>query len=476
VGQPIAWDPATSKTIDQASFPENGYMKFGVVQNIDGVKQIREVFGGRFNACELTINVKKPACGTPPVKHAFGGCLQCGVPYTVKVTLQNDESEKTLSTNRVGKFEVVATHMMECDNCDDCPTNEFDGAKFFCELADKLNDQLEGQATVVPAFQWKHEFTYNPQDTQCEDCSEIAPISQVTIGGDTFALENTLDPGGSGNTLVEQIPVVIDEINCVLKGKGYAYALGGVNDCCEGKIVVVTCVGQDSIAIPGYTPVVTDNFADIPLEERCKSCNPADGTFSPAQGLTVIGAHPEHMCGCYPDDMPVVQWASKIEIYGLDGWENGYFHVVDDTLAVAPSGIGYDIQQMEYNQYVGGLGAEHNPYNATPIGSRYPNPGPNSRAGSTTADCKKLYCLYNILHNPGERQQRGFQQQVDFLHEFTLLAIPEGDANTQTSVNAFWEGVRAVATNCGSYPEVTCDYTDPTPVAQEDYCENRQPV
>lgn len=451
-GQAAAWDPTKLKFVDGTSIPEHGKITFAVGHdsNGDGIADtFREMHGGPFIPCSVFVGVTPPVCGQHNVKHFFANCIQPGVEYGIRGRVTDDDSWKTQGPYpRWTEFGYTRT--ATTDDCGQC-TGDVDKAKFMCELAKGLDQNSPDTVKFFPTFRHQETFTITPVDGEFDDISEV-----TTDGGTTpISLNNTTKPGDATKSLYSQLDVIVSEINRVLDGSGAAYIIEGIGEDCPIKLVVMSCYAEGQFTVTGYAGVYADLFADITIPEGCKSCGGSDGTFTPAQGITMVSVPVRLDCGCEVTNRPVHIYEREVEIFGTLGFKDVSTQVIETQEVISPENHGYHIQLMEYYQENGGNGREYDAFSAMAHGN-HPVPDDHSRAkNAVRSDCQASYCVYGVTSNHAVQNQR-YSPRLIPNEEVTRIVVKKADTVAQASVEAFWNNLRTSTNGCLTYGVLDC--------------------
>lgn len=468
VGQPIAYDPFTGLTLDAAGIATAKGVRIGVGHNPNHggratlANQIRHIGAGDIDLCktEIAIAVTQPGCPTPQVIDFEFGCTLTGQDYFVALDIDDWMTRAYFKEGASGPLTFnLRTDTVGCTNC----TEEENCDKLACQLAAKINGKYIqhfpgtsklGLNTGMPGYGiWAvQKFTNTRTFTiaasavvdSCGDGCAVKGLKSIGAANETtLAFANVVDPSAPTQTLVEQIPTVISQINTFLMGKGSAY-LKKV-DCCSYEIEVNSCLTGVTLTYHDNSTATyadTSPFTQYTLDEMCDGCAaPATDTYS--CGVRIYVDPLELPCNCYPASNPpnYLGRTVKVTAWG-DGWYNTSYRVVEVAKMSIAVGTGYEVQQNELKQSNGGEGFDYT-YGQSYTDGRFELPLDSSAINqASVADCNDLYCIWSVVvENHFAPSQRAIN--VQNAQSVSFVNVPRGDTTTITAMEELFTALAA---------------------------------
>jgi hypothetical protein len=465
-GRPILYDPKTNKTIGVGGIATAKKIRFGVGYNPNGgllATEIRHLGSPDIDLCRtsLKVNVQAPQCPVPQIIDFEFDCTFTGKDYMVQFDIDDFMTRSYFAEGQFGPLLYnLRTDVTGCDTC----SEEENCEKLACQLAAKVNgDWIKnypgtsklGLNSARPNHGIKvvMKYTNNISFTLAESAVEntcgtgcaVKGLKSIDATGiDPLVLQNVVDPSAPEQTLVEQLQSVVDQIDVWLTGKGSA-ALKQI-DCCSYSIEINSCLTgfvltyHDDATTSGTS---TPAFVAFTPSEPCVGCE-GDTEVTYTCGVRVYVYPLDLPCNCkYPDGNPPSYYGRTVKITAWgDGWDNTSYRVVPVQSQKVPLGTGYQVQQQEKKQSVGGQGFDYSP------GMSYSNgnlPLPlNSSAAvqAINAVCEDLYCIWSVVteeHTPGQAHAR----LVHNSQTLNFINVPREDLNDVEDVQAVMEALDA---------------------------------
>ena len=472
--------PVTVGAADLATLTTDLYIGVFVDQDGDGAADdVRPLAGGCFDKCNIDeASVGAPFCGQPLIEAATLDCVKCNETYTVKVTLENNQT-RSWSPLFKGGCEFIASTSPDCCTCDDCPP-EANCKEILCDLVKQLNGELDLRINNEAYPDWKgkglprpfkavrgHDnwFTYciTPQedDCNCDTCTNVAAITEATIGGETVSFTGNLDPNDPAKTLLPQVQNIAFQIECAFDdiigdSSGFAVVTQGVTACCPLQLHVVTC--DADFAIAGLEPCAAPCDLSFPCKRVCADCNTEEAEpYIPECWLAIIAEPEKPDCRCYLEDVPWAWYGVKGKIEFLKDAGDCVPNVKTQTLLEpkSPRNFGAQIQWLEYKYgFPGGRGRKYRASNYRKGTFGFPDDTSRLR-NAVTAKCDALYCSYFLKH--------GIDYKTAFSHSTSCTPLSSGvHINCEDDVTlAEWEVffnalITANNNNCKVIGEMQC--------------------
>ena len=475
-GQPFLVDPKTYLAINPATFDRavhpNYILGVGVDLDGDGIAETyRSAFGEIFSDCKITdINSDAPACGVSEVVDLLFGCTGEDQTYSLNVFVDDDTTQNQFPYNRPDIYTFSAR--VNSSSCSGCEAPEV------CDtLVDNFVDAINGDAfrdvdirlqgtflprdpvplpfTAAKLYTSSFTLTVTPAAGVCNGCKAITGLQSFTylpVGGtapgdtETVVFTNNVNPANAEETLIGQLPGIVDQINAALQADGApggsAILVGSPGDCCGLRIEI-------------NAPLDAAGFIDWDDEAVATvESNPFTGSTYTC-GIRLIAREVEIECNCqYPANPVKGYLARHIKIYTASGFDKAGVTINKVQNTVYPKNLGYHWQYREYQSDNGGMGREHNNYNDQY--GRLRVPGPDDRANSTVVDCKQTYCSFIFEHGLQEPGNGVFDRNA-IMSGRTILLVPSGDTTTVTAVEGFLSNYADSAGACSkSFTSLTC--------------------
>lgn len=422
-GRPIVYDPITGLTLDAAGIATAKSVRIGVGHNPNRGRlatEIRHLGGDDIDLCESSIAIKvtQPVCPTPFVIDFEGGCFFTGRDYMFQLEI---DDAMTRSMFKEGTYDHLLINLRDeltaCTNC----TEEESCDKLMFQLAAKINNQWikyfpnttklgtnqdvgRPYAGVWAAKKYTNTVTKTLAASAVEDvcdtgCAVKGLKSVSATGMTTLVLVNAVDPSAPTQTLAEQIPGVIAQINAWMDGKGSVYPK--LVDCCSWEWEFNSCLANIVLTYHDDSAASSASlaaFSEFAIDDPAIQCDtPAVDTN--ACGVRIFVDPLELPCNClYPDVNPPSYFGrtAKITAWG-DGWENTSWRAPIVSKGSVPIGTGYDVQQQELKNSNGGEGFDY-AYGVSMNDGRYPLPlGSSAFAQASVAECEAMYCIWSVV-------------------------------------------------------------------------------
>lgn len=466
-GQPVAYNPITGKTLNAAGVATAEAVRLGVGHNTKGgllADTIRWVGGSDIDLCKSTMKIKvqAPTCPVPQVIDFEADCMKSGRDYLLAIGIDDHWTRSFLKEGRIAELLInLREDLAGCTNC----SEEVYTDQLMTQLALKITDKYNayfpktnklGVSTGMPghglwaAKKYGTEVTFTLADSDVEDvcgsgCAVKGLKGMTATDMTALVFSNVVDPDNPSQTLMEQVPYVISQINKWLKGKGSAY-LKKV-DCCSYEIAVNTCL--TNVAMTYYddaavTSASTDSFVESTEEDMYAGCvGPVGKTY--AHGVRIFVDPLELPCNCqYPDGNPPSYFGRTVTLTAWgDGWNDTSWQAIEVEAMGMFQGSGYEVQQNELMNSTGGEGFDYDlSMDYGPDGSRVPAPGSYTRIGqASVAECNKMYCIWSLVvenHMAGSSTAR----HVSNSQSQSFINIPKEDTDT---ISAMEEMLAALA-------------------------------
>lgn len=416
--------PMTLNAADLATVTSDLIIGVFVDQDGDGVADdVRPLAGGCLDKCKIEeASVGTPHCGTPLIEAASIDCVKCDETYTVKVTIENNQT-RSWSPLFKGGCEFIASMSPDCCTCDDCPP-EANCKEIVCELVRQLNGELDLRINGELYPDWKGQgqprpfravrghdnwFTYcispDPGDCDCNTCTKIDAITEATICGETVTFNGNLDPSDPSKTLIPQLQNIAFQIECAFDQyggdqSGFAVVTQGITPCCPLQLHVVTC--DPDFAIAGLEPCAAPCELKFPCKRRCSDCSkePVE-PYVPECWIAIIAEPEKPDCKCYLEDVPWAWYGVKGKIEFMTDAGECVPNTKSQTLLEpkSPRNFGAQIQWLEYKfGFPGGRGRKYRASNYRKGTFGFPDDTSRLK-NAVTAKCEALYCSYFLKHS-----------------------------------------------------------------------------
>lgn len=453
-GEPVLYDPVSGNSLDVADIATAKAVRFGVGYSPDGgllATQIRHLGGGNnVDLCKtnLDIKIEQSGCATPQVIDFDFGCTITGKSYLIGIDI--DDWFKRSYFKEGANSSLLIDMLSELSGCQNCSEAE-NCAELACQAAAKINGMWLkhypgtnrlGMNTDKPGHGLfaAQKFVNNvsitiPDSNEEAGCGAGCAVKGITgisaTGLDLVPLVNTTDPAAPGQTLVEQLPTVRDQINAALAGKGHAYIKK--LDCCNYSIEINSCLEDITIRFADNstsTGTVTPAFSSYTPNQPCVGCDePQTAEFT--CGVRIYVDPLELPCHCaYPDGNPPSWFGRKVTIDVLgEGWKNTSYKVTEVEKQTVWQGTGYQVQLNELMQSNGGEGFDY-AYGKDYTPGHIPLPAPGSAAANASvAKCDDMYCIWSVVtedHLAGYHHAR----HVSNSQTVNWVNVPRQDLNT----------------------------------------------
>lgn len=453
-GQPIAYNPITGKSLNAAGVATAEAVRLGVGHSTTGgllADTIRHVGGNEIDLCQssMKIKVQQPGCPTPQVLDFEADCMKTGRDYLWVLDI---DDFLTRSFMKEGVQASVMFNLREdLETCSSCSEEE-NTDRLMSQLALKINNKWNefypktnklGVGTGIlgigvwaaKKFGTAVHFSLadSAVESSCTSGCAVKGLKGMTADGMTpLVFVNVVDPSAPTQTLMEQIPSVINQINKWLKGvKGSAY-LKKV-DCCSYEIEVNTCLENLAMTYhddAAVTQTTSNSFVETSQLDPYINCGtPAGKTY--ASGVRIFVDPLELPCFCeYPDGNPPSYFGrtATITTWG-EGWNNTSWHVVEVEPMNLHIGTGYEVQQNELLQTDGGEGYDYD-LSMDYSNDRAPRPGRFTQLGqAVTADCTKMYCIWSIVVRDF-KAANPINHMVRNVQSLSFINVPRADEDT----------------------------------------------
>lgn len=251
------------------------------------------------------VSTSSPRCGSPMVVDFYFECTKCNETYSVEVEVDDNFSRSFGVWNKSFQ-QFVGSVVTECSSCDDCPV-EHNCKEVACKLADALNADIDLKVGDIPYPDWKggpgiHRpyfatrlhptskiYCFGPQSEaeSCTSCTYVAAVKGVKIRDTRYNFVGNLNPNDSTQTLMAQLPILVDQINEFFKTEygeyahaGSAYSTGSYSDCCPVQIHINTCDADfqlydvnDNNITPQSTVNPFTQYGTVTPEAACSDCD-----------------------------------------------------------------------------------------------------------------------------------------------------------------------------------------------------------
>lgn len=507
-GQLVIYDNQSGVSLDAVSVVDRFDITLGVAhdRNRDGIVDFirKAAFDKVAKDYIFAYTAEPPRCAIQEVVDFLFTCTHCTQPYSITVTVEDNETQNQYPYNRPEAITFTANE--ECCSCDGCP----DTSDVSCKLVQNLIDQMNGVLTTnplqVPTFSRRivpYEFTavrlYGGEDSSqtfcftpessadCTTCDAVPFIESFEfdlmdgVGGisnpQTVTFTGNANPADGTQTLISQLPNIARQINIALNGRGSAILTRGVGKCCPINLEINSCAVDMVLNTTASTPIEPCSTSN-PLEPfdvpaQCLNCgDPALAQATYDYGIRLIAKDvtvPDTTC--FPPNPVKGILTRKINAYPSGGFSCGNSYVRKTQKAQFPENLGYQWQWREYTGANGGSGREHQAFNKNygPLNL----PGAETRAAAGFVNPNVSYCAYAIEHGL-PHSGTGVSDPFRVARARTVVLIPENDGTTIASFESIFGAyalagnntVRAIAT-CGSdQDQVQNDVTTPTAVVE----------
>lgn len=473
-------NPKTNVTLSLAEIATEKHIALvvGVGKKGSMASEVRYVGGDGYDMCDFKVRaeVTAPVCPVPQVLDIYFDEIDCGKNYSLLFELDDYRARSQFQMNEY--IDYVFPLLPDCKGCDDCEAETASVDDAICKAVEEINkgknldvyalDQSKksrffrdakypgyqpfGAARLFGGAGKSKTFCFTPTgDTECSTCMEVTGVYGINIDGERTVFVNTLKPGTTDVTLLEQLDAVVAQINEALAATGGSAYLtqGGPNGCCQWSIEVNSChdvvkLTVDDTPDNDVDPCNSSNpFADITIPNQCKDCtNNADGTYTPTKGIRIFLDQVPVTCEDLPSKSPIPNYFGRSMKIGQvgDGWDCSNFYVVEKQKQVLPQGFGLYYQNKERYAHKGGPGKDYRNSNEYKGTLRY-GIDEWSRDASTTVDCEEAYCVYNIDNITQVRAN--FNNATNhFNQNVGHVLIPEGDTVTQNSFESYLSALR----------------------------------
>lgn len=471
-GQLVIYDPTTNLSVGatNVSATPNVVIAVGVDTNGDGMSdELRGPAGQKIVGCAISaVNAKAPTCGAPAIQDLLFSCVDPNEPYTVKITAWDSTVRATHDYNRRAEF--VFTRSVVTGGCDGCDTKDY-AKQLACDLRDAINgkkpagwdvkkngrfiDPVELPFSATNLYSESQVWCLSAApDEECEQCNAVEALTGMTIdGGEPITFTNAVDPRESERTLTAQLAGIVEQINTALNGNGTATLVSSGAPCCPVAIEINTCLEDVVLLGEGGDPLTPCDEGYNPLEvaakaNNCKDCEEGEnGTLTFPAGLRIIGKPVDVATGCYIPDPGDTNIARHIEIFPMDGFRDGTWHVVDTQRAANATQQGFQLVHREYRQDLSGPGRNFRSYNSQ--SGRYGLPLEKDRLTSMLVNQKQGYCVFNIEHTT-PYNSTSYHGDKSGPKLRTRIFVPQADSVTHAALST-WLAAYASSAPCNAF-------------------------
>ncbi len=451
-GELVVFNPKTNLTVAAASVLTQDRVSIAVGVGKEGqmADSLRFLAGEEFNLCtaKLSALATPPQCAAPEAQDVFFDCTKCDENYAIQVGLDDSLVRSRYNVNERAKY--IYTAQTECGGCDDCET-DVPCVEVRDQIVKQLNFNFSDNPTDHVWFQRRRaeqqyqpfralplynaanslkEYCFDLGDADCDTCTLVAGgIGGISIGGEVTEFVGTVD--ANGDTLVGQMPAVIEQIKEALSaaGVGDAHMTYGLHGCCPYCIQISSSAAIILLDGAGVDPV--DNLIAPSVQSNPFTVHGTSLTC----GFRLVADPITVECLCdWPANLPVPNYYGRtLDVQKIgEGWVKDNFEVYKAGDQVLPEGFGYFYQDRERYQHNGGQGRDYR-YSNRKVGI-IGLPDSASRDSNTTIACNRTYCVYNILSTATKNLRFNNAFSVSNT-DASFILIPSADTTTRTS----WE-------------------------------------
>lgn len=496
----VIWDVKNKVSVayDSISRTANPVIQLGLAidLNNDGIADyIRWDSEGLSGCGAVSLEARAADCGLSPIVDVLFGCgIECGTTYTIEVQVWDQETLSLGEHPGIG-YLYSFSYTYPCGGCATGDCEEVPNAD---EVMCGLYNTIKG---INPDPNWKiklnnfplvgghnykfdvamlyntqagdvvgnttYEYCFAEGDGTCANCSNITPavggVNWTALGeaGPTiFSPINYVEDGSAeAHTTRGQLERVANLITVALDGSGTATFRPAIGNCCTGhKLEINTCVvgfellDHEGVAI---TPCDTSNaFSAQTIYSQCQNCDSANTAITPTVGLRFFLKPLLQECQCIPGNKVNQEYVGEFEVFPKFGFKpNGGVFVLRKQEATIAEGQGFQWQAREIEGLRQDLGEQFVEEN---FGGKYGFPEENDLLSHVTTDCKRAYCVINLVG--GDRSRHNIAGLSHTAWSTTNFLIPSGDTTTITQLTTALNSYHA-GQPCG-LAAITCDSED----------------
>lgn len=483
-GQLVWYDPRTNislaATVTPAEAPR-AVLAVGWDSTGNGVSDtLRKCFGEQLYGNNINaVTAEPPRCGVANIHDLLFKCTDCAMDYTLQINVEDDSTQNTFPYNRPSSYTYTVT--TDCCDCDTC-TSAHSADSLACKMVDAINGSIMGtDPTQISTFKKpipnqnpfyavrlfsgataSQVWCLTPNADACgEGCVDVGDLFGYTLdGGDEVPFVRNAG-GAGGETLLAQLPGIIDQLNAGLGTNGSATLTSGAGSggsCCMVQLEINSCydVALLSATATDIPPCSEgDPLASVTFANECTNCGDTTTDVDYEAGIRIIAKTVDLECNCqFPPNPPTGYFGRKLSIHASTGFDCGATYVRETQPMELPQNMGYQWQWREYTTDNGGKGRGHNPYNDRygPIGL----PGKQDRASAGTVSCKQDYCSYIIDHGL-PHTNNGVSAPGRVARGRTVVLVPNTDTTTKSEFETLINAYIAAGAMPSAFASVTCD-------------------
>jgi hypothetical protein len=502
-GQLAIFDNHSQVSLDNVSLLGRPYATLATFHDSDGdgmAETMRKAFGDKiFVDNVFAYTAEGCRCAIQEVTDFLFSCTHCSQPYTLTMIIQDNETQNQYPYNK-GE-QLTFTSNQECCSCSDCPEDSDVSCKIAQDLINQINGVLTTNPLKVPTFNRPAPkntvkavrlyggaaasklYTLEPVETDgCTNCTAVPFVKSFTYdigdgnGTITVTFTNNADPADGTQTLIGQLPGIVNQINQALDGKGHAILRRGITACCPITLEINTCATAVTVKTTGDVNLVavdSNPLAPLTLGGQCVNCGDQsleETTFE--YGIRVI-ADPVIVNTRNGDHLnrPLGVTFRKVDLYPSGGFSCGGAYVRKTQKVQIAENMGYQWAWREYASATGTSGRDVDGFNKNygPIGL----PGSKSRYSAGFVDPDEQYCSYVIQHGL-PFADKGPIGALRVSKGRTVILVPQADTVTQASIESTL-GPWILSANNGVWQSAICgtdqdqiqnDETDPEAVVE----------